>query len=165
MLSEPSYGWTTFLLSEDKEYELGYLTDVAIEWLAQAIHGLETMDVFSVHGFCEPGRMICTVSYWSCYVMVEDEDRNPPLPDSIIQHHISMIDFCKTLYADISENLDAWAYWNEGEIRYSLKDEDDDEKFNEAINKRKANIENLLKRLKQLIERREEHFGPRRCFF
>ena len=42
---------------------MSYLTDVANTWLVQAIHGLKTMDVFSVHGFSEPGRMICTVSY------------------------------------------------------------------------------------------------------
>ena len=77
MLSKPDCGWTTFQLgSENTAYCLGYLTDVAMEWLDRAIHGLETEDVFSVHGFCEPGRMVCTVSFWNCYVIFEGDGKD-----------------------------------------------------------------------------------------
>ena len=46
---------------DEHQYRLSYLTDVAVEWLGQAIHGLKTLEPFAVHGYCEPCRMICTV--------------------------------------------------------------------------------------------------------
>ena len=74
MLSKPDAGWTDFKLKE-KTYSLSYLTAVPFDWLTQAIHGLETMLPFTVHGFCEPGRVLCTISYWNCYIVhCIDED-------------------------------------------------------------------------------------------
>ena len=37
---KPNYGWSTFKIGESHSYSLSYLTDVACDWLAQAIHGL-----------------------------------------------------------------------------------------------------------------------------
>lgn len=71
MLSKPDYGWSEFQICDDHAYSLSYLTDVAYEWLDQAIHGLQTLAPFAVHGYCEPGRMICLVSYYTCYVVFE----------------------------------------------------------------------------------------------
>ena len=102
MLSRPEDGWTYFQPGKENRYRLSYLTDVAVDWLTQAIHGLETMDVFSVHGFSEPGRMVCTVSYWSCYVIFED-DGPAPVCEDITHLHINMIEFCKRLCRDIEE--------------------------------------------------------------
>ena len=47
MLSKPKQGWTEFSLG-GVEADLSYLTNVPIEWLDQAIHGLETLKPFAV---------------------------------------------------------------------------------------------------------------------
>ena len=106
MLTAPDAGWTDFQLgSKETRYSLSYLTDIAVEWLDQAIHGLETLEPFSVHGFCEPGRMICTVSYWNCYIIFEGDDRNDKC-ESVYTVHENMIEFCRKLYSDIDSNLE-----------------------------------------------------------
>lgn len=152
MLGRPEDGWTLFQLGgEETAYDLSYVTDVAAEWLAQAIHGMETLDVFSVHGFCEPGRVICTVSYWSCYVIFEDDGRAPACRD-VTHLHVSMLDFCRKLYRDISENLDAWVDWNA------------DEDGEEALRARKEALTRQLNRLSELIEENKEDFDADHCF-
>lgn len=77
MLTKPYYGWTDFSLEGTSVYGLSYLDDIAFEWLDQAIHGLETMLPFCVKGFLEPGRMLCTVSFWNCHIVIEDDEREP----------------------------------------------------------------------------------------
>ena len=163
MLSTPRYGWTRFQLGKKDEYLLSYLTDVASDWLTQAIHGLETMDVFSVHGFCEPGRMVCTVSYWSCYIIFEDDGHHPTCED-ITHVHVTMMDFCKQLYADISNDLDAWTHWNDTALDCSL-DEDDPQELEDLIQERKAMLQDKLNRLNDLIAEKEEYFGEDGSFF
>ncbi|MBR2246656.1 MAG: hypothetical protein IJ880_06485 [Bacilli bacterium] len=151
MLSTPEYGWTTFNLGEN-EYSLSYLTDVANEWLGQAIHGLETLEPFSVHGFLEGWRMICTVSYWNTHIFVED-DENVVLDKTEANYeivHIRMIDFCKQLYDDISRDIDKWADW--------FMDEDDDLEENKRV------INEKLEKLKILIDDKEDNFASNRFF-
>ena len=57
MLTKPEHGWTEFSLEGAPTYTLSYLDDIALEWTAQAIHGLETMLPFCVKGFMEPRRL------------------------------------------------------------------------------------------------------------
>ena len=155
MLGKPENGWALFQLgSEDTAYDLSYVTDVAQEWLAQAIHGLETLDAFSVHGYCEPGRMVCTVSYWCCYVIFEDDGRSPACHD-VTQLHVSMLDFCRMLHRDLSDHLDAWVDWNEGEMEAEGAG---------AQVRREAILREKLDRLQKLIEERKEDFDESRCF-
>ena len=125
MLSRPEDGWTYFQPGKENRYRLSYLTDVAVDWLTQAIHGLETMDVFSVHGFSEPGRMVCTVSYWSCYVIFED-DGPAPACEEITHLHINMIEFCKKLCSDEARDalksiMSRYANQIRNEIPYHLQ--------------------------------------------
>ncbi|MBR4360100.1 MAG: hypothetical protein IKP32_05730 [Clostridia bacterium] len=155
MLGKPEDGWALFQLgSEETAYDLSYVTDVAVEWLAQAIHGLTTLDVFSVHGYCEPGRMVCTVSYWCCYVIFEDDDRAPGC-HGVTQLHVSMLDFCRMLHRDISENLDDWVNWNEGDM---------EAQGDGAEQRRKAEIREKLDALARLIEEKKEDFEEDHCF-
>lgn len=157
MLGKPEDGWVLFQLgSEETAYNLSYVTDVAMEWLDQAIHGLQTMDVFSVHGFCEPGRVVCTVSFWCCYVIFEEDGRSPACHD--VRHlHVSMLDFCKMLHRDISENLDAWVLWNDG-------GEDADEAAKTGLELREKTLREKLNQLNSLIEQRQEDFEEGCCF-
>ena len=155
MLGKPEDGWTLFQLgSEDTAYSLSYVTDVAVEWLTQAIHGLETMDVFSVHGYCEPGRVICTVSFWSCYVICEDDGRAPACHD-VTHLHVGMLDFCCMLHRDISDRLDAWVDWNEGETEAEGE---------VARQRRKEALREKLSRLGTLIDEKAEDFEDGCCF-
>lgn len=169
MLSKPEYGWTSFQLGKEA-FGLSYLTDVAVEWLTQAIHGLKTMDVFSVHGFCEPGRMICTVSYWSCYIIFEDDGPAPTCND--VSHlHVNMIDFCKMLYHDIDSYFDAWVHWDDDELESSVDQPSDNEAVNaeadgmkKAAREREKLLRDKLDELNRLIEENEDDFNGG-CFF
>ena len=163
MLSTPIDGWSWFQLGKKESYRLSYLTDVANDWLSKAIHGLETMDVFSVHGFSEPGRVVCTVSYWSCYIIFED-DGPAPSCDSITHLHVSMIDFCRQLHADISRDLDAWVQWDDDALEDEL-DENDDRDLEALIRERRIGIQSKLDRLKSLIGENGECFGEEASFF
>ena len=154
MLSRPEDGWTVFLPGKENRYRLSYLTDVAVDWLTQAVHGLKTMDVFSVHGFSEPGRVICTVSFWSCYVIFEDDGPAPACED-ITHLHISMIEFCKKLCRDIEENFDAWVHWDDDSL------EEDGE---EAVRARAEKLRALLDERKRLVGENEDCFLDG-CFF
>lgn len=113
MLSIPDAGWSMFHISDDHQYNLSYLTDVADEWLENAIHGLRTLSPFAVHGYCEPGRMVCMVSYYACYVVFEGDGMfdKPPGYRDLYGVGLSMIDFCRCLYKDIHDNLDEWVHW------------------------------------------------------
>lgn len=77
MLTKPRGGWTDFSLEGTGTYALSYLDDIAFEWIDQAIHGLETMLPFCVKGFLEPNRILCTVSFWNCHIIIEDDERFP----------------------------------------------------------------------------------------
>ncbi len=155
MLSRPEDGWALFQLgSEETRYGLSYLTDVAVDWLTQAIHGLEAMEVFSVHGYCEPGRMVCTVSYWCCYVIFEEEDRAPAC-HGVTQLHVNMLDFCRMLHRDISEHLDAWVRWDGDDLENGGED---------GASLRERKLQALLSELGRLIEERKEDFAEGCCF-
>lgn len=153
MLTKPSSGWSDFQLEDTSVYGLSYLSDIAFDWLAQAIHGLETMMPFCVKGYLEPDRFLCVVSYWNCHIVCEDEDWNPLDAEGIINEfsHTDMIQFCKYLYNDISENIDDWISFND----YEELD----------LTERKADIIRKLERLKDLISQREKCFYRNRCFY
>lgn len=155
MLGKPEDGWTLFQLgSKESAYDLSYVTDVPLEWLDRAIEGLTNLDVFSVHGYCEPGRMVCTVSFWSCYVIFEDDSPAPTCHD--VHHlHVSMLDFCKKLHADLTEHLEDWIVW-EGEP------ESDAEQS--ALDGRRETFRKKLDLLQALIADHEEDFSEGSCF-
>lgn len=159
MLSKPEAGWSNFSLCENS-FSLSYLTNIPHEWLDQAIHGLETLLPFTVHGVCEPGRMICTVSYWNCHIIFEDEDRNVLCKETAEWHvaHISMLDFCKKLYDDISRDIDAWAQWT------SVLDVNSKEVAEKVNCQAKAALQTRLARLKELILEKQEDFADDRYF-
>lgn len=153
MLSKPVYGWSDFQLDGTSVYALSYLTDIAMNWLDQAIHGLETRMPFCVKGNLEPNRFLCIVSYWNCYILCEDIDRYPLNKEKISYElsHTSMLQFCKILYQDIYQNLSEWISF--------LDNEDDD------LENRKKVLCQKLKDLHELISQREEDFGEHRFFF
>ncbi len=157
MLSQPQDGWTVFRLGEKTEYRLSYLTDVASDWLDRAIYGLETLDVFSVHGFSEPGRMVCTVSYWNCYAIFEG-DSSGEVCQEVYTYHISMPGFCRQLAADIGDHLEAWVHWDDD----VLEEAGDPEA---AARERRAMLQSKLDRLNRLLDERVEDFTGDASFF
>lgn len=155
MLSSPLHGWTDFQLLGTSKYSLSYLDDIPFEWLDQAIHGLESMLPFTVEGFLEPERFLCTVSYWNCYVLIEDDERDPMSEERVSAmrpevSHTSMLEFCKLLYADISSCRKKWYKFCYHEIS--------DKEMAKLLDKK-------LKRLKKLIKQKEVHFSEGHCFF
>ena len=153
MLSKPNAGWSDFQLDNTSVYGLSYLDDIAFEWIEQAIHGLEIIRPFCVKGFLEPNRFICTVSYWNCHIVCEDDERFPLEEGDISNEcsHTSMLQFCEYLYDDIQQNIDEWV---------SFVDYDGEE---DCQLKKKMLIRKLA-RLKELIAERKECFGENRCF-
>lgn len=152
MLTKPINGWSDFQLDNTSIYGLSYLDDIAFEWVDQAIHGLETMLPFCVKGFLEPYRFLCTVSYWNCHIICENDERYPLRDNDVLNEysHTSMLQFCEYLYNDIKENLDEWASF----IDYANID----------VQQRKEQLAQKLERLKELIAEKEEYFGEGRCF-
>lgn len=152
MLTKPINGWSDFQLEGTSIYGLSYLDDIAFEWVEQAIHGLETLMPFCVKGFLEPNRFLCTVSYWNCHIVCEDDEREPLDMEDVINEisHTSMLRFCQYLYDDISQSIDEWVSF----VDYQDID----------IAKRKEDLEQKLKRLKELITEKEVNFSKNRCF-
>jgi len=119
MLTKPQHGWTDFSLGESS-YSLSYLSNIPMDWLDRAIFGLQTLMPFEVYGYCEPGRMVCTVDYSECRIIFEDDKRHKN--DSSLEIvPMSMLDFCKMLCADISSHMDDWTKWNDS---YKISKED-----------------------------------------
>ncbi|WP_022774256.1 hypothetical protein [Butyrivibrio sp. AE2015] len=166
MLSKPDFGWSKFEICDEKSYSLSYLTDVACDWLEQAIHGLQTQAPFAVHGYCEPGRMVCLVSYYTCYVVFEADGgwgESKGYKD-LYGVDLPMIDFCRVLYNDINENLEEWVHWD----LHDLSDDDDDEEAEETramVIERRKLISDKLKQLKTLIQENEVWWTPHHGFF
>ena len=152
MLSKPVCGWSDFQLDKTSKYGLSYLDDIAFDWLTQAIHGLETMLPFCVKGFLEPNRFLCVVSYWNCHIICEEDERYPLEKDDVQNEvsHTSMLQFCRYLYDDISQNKDEWICFP------PYVDMD--------TAKREKELTQKLIRLRELISEREEWFGEGHCF-
>ena len=138
MLSKPEHGWTDFSLGESC-YSLSYLSNIPLEWLERAIFGLETLLPFDVYGYCEPGRMVCTVDFLECRITFEDE--RPSKRDSSFETvPVHMLDFFKSLHEDISGHIDDWTKWNS------------------SYNLTKEEIQSRLDRLQKLICIKENCF-------
>ena len=156
MLTKPVHGWSDFQLDGTSVYGLSYLDDIAFEWVDQAIHGLETMLPFCVKGFLEPNRFLCTVSYWNCHIICENDERDPLQAEDVINElsHTSMLQFCQYLYDDIKQNMNEWISFNDH--------------FNDRVDSdfamRKTVLTQKLTYLKNLISEREKWFGESRCF-
>ncbi len=152
MLTKPVHGWSDFQLDGTSIYGLSYLDDIAFEWVAQAIHGLETMMPFCVKGFLEPNRFLCTVSYWNCHIVCEDDERYPLGTEDVINEfsHTNMLQFCQYLYEDISQNMDEWVTF----VDYEEID----------VAKKKEDLVQKLKHLKELISERTECFDENHGF-
>ncbi len=152
MLTTPDAGWTDFQLEGTGIYELSYLDDIAVSWLDACIYGMEKLTPFCVKGFMEPGRFLCTVSYWNCHIITERDERQPLKAKDIHTEcsHTSMIEFCRYLYDDVSANIEGWACF----VEYADPD----------IEKKKAELMKKLERLKELISENEEYFDDRHCF-
>ena len=109
MLSKPEYGWTDFSLGNSC-YSLSYLSNLPFEWLDGAIFGLEKLLPFEVYGYCEPGRMVCTVDFWECRIFYEN-DKHQKDNSSCEVVSINMLDFCQKLHDDIENHIDDWQTW------------------------------------------------------
>lgn len=112
-----------------------------------AIHGLETMSPFTVKGCLEPCRFLCTVSYWNCYIKLEDDMRYPfDEKDMIIEaSRTSMLQFCHYLHNDITQNMDKW-------VRFTYDENID-------VAKRTEELSQKLNYLKKLLFEKEKLFS------
>lgn len=152
MLAKPMHGWSGFQLEGTSVYGLSYLDDIAFEWVEQAIHGLETMLPFCVKGFLEPNRFLCTVSYWNCHIICEDDERYPLDKEDVVSElsHTSMLQFCQYLYDDINQNLKEW-------VSFMGYEDMDSKQRTEVLTQK-------LTYLSKLISERKEWFGKGHCF-
>ena len=110
MLSKPQHGWTHVTLGE-LCFSLSYITNIPLEWLDRAIFGMETLLPFEVSGYCEPGRMVCTVDLFECRIVFENDRCRQNNRISEVAP-INMLDFCKKLHEDITDHMDDWLKWN-----------------------------------------------------
>ena len=160
MLSKPEHGWTNFTLNDQFLGSFSYLTNLPIEWLDQAIHGLETLHPFCVHGNCEPAKVICVVSHHSCFVFTAEDE--PGFPSSVEEANLNaismdMLTFCRELHRDITENFDAWCRWR----AYSDKADND----RPCINGMQQKLSSRLERLAELIDEKNKFFSEGYVFW
>jgi hypothetical protein len=110
MLSKPEHGWADFSLGT-KRYSLSYLSNIPWDWVDRATFGLETLLPFEVLGHCEPGSMVCTVNLSECRIDFELVRSNRVIRATETLP-VSILEFCRMLHKDLSEDLDVWAAWN-----------------------------------------------------
>jgi len=153
MLSRPHCGWITFKLDGTGAYDLGYLTDVPMDWLDAAIDGLWRLRPFCVAGSLEPMRMICVVSYWDCHIFAEHMDGFEMGSEEVRFEHSStdMIDFCQMLHDDLSADIDAYARF----LEFSKYDPEAKAK----------ELRSKLELFQELIDSKTEYFGDNRFFW
>ncbi|MBE5787932.1 MAG: hypothetical protein E7324_10425 [Clostridiales bacterium] len=154
MLTTPKHGWTDFQLDGTSVYSLSYLSDIPFEWLTQAITALKYLTPFCVKGNMEPGRFLCTVSFWDCHVLCEEEHSSSLKKKDAEQETapVSMLQFCQELYHDINRDLDAWAAFQH-------------DAQPENIAYRKKSLAQKLQQLKDLIAEKKADFDQKRAFF
>ncbi|MBR4441904.1 MAG: hypothetical protein IKS52_01360 [Clostridia bacterium] len=113
MLTKPDCGWTKFSLDGKNAYYLGYVTDVAMEWLDAAVFGLTYDNPIIVKGFCEPGWMVCAATWDECRVWFEDSIDPPDIfrmePEAV--YPVDRLAFCREMVEDITNHLSAWVDW------------------------------------------------------
>lgn len=153
MFSNVKYGWVHVDIGGYREV-LSYITCIPREWLTQAIFGMEHNTSFVVSGEHEPGRSIFIITETSCHAFYEADPGFPkPSNPSFSILPVGMIEFCKQLYQGISDNIDEWTLWMEtcylsrGE-KYPYNDP--------TFIENKKWIESKLKRLKELIDTKEQ---------
>ena len=153
MLTKPEYGWTGFSLDGENRYSLGYVTDVAMEWLDAAVFGLTYDNPIIVKGYCEPGWMVCAVTWDECRVFFEDSIDPPDIfrmePEAV--YSVDRLAFCRALAEDISGHLAAWVDWE-------LYDEEGGEADGQRA-AREADIRARLDKLETLIAEQETGEG------
>ena len=136
MLGKPVPGWSTFKLKDTNSYDLSYLSDIPYEWVEAAICGLQMDMPFCVKGHTEPGLVTCTVSCDNCHIVFKAHPR-------LYQEtsNTTRLQFCQSLYDDISQNIDIWVEFHSHKL-------DDSERRT-----RKKDLEQKLARLKDLISK------------
>ena len=92
-------------------FSLSYITNIPLEWLDRAIFGMETLLPFEVSGYCEPGRMVCTVDLFECRIVFENDRRRQNDRISEVAP-INMLDFCSQLHKDLLDHIEDWQNWN-----------------------------------------------------
>ena len=158
MLTKPWYGWSDFQIGSSPFYPLSYYPlTLPFGWLEPAIEGLENDMPFTVEAGMEPELLICEVSKESCHLKVYS-DEYPVEEEKILDetYHISMIEFCKSLYCDFSEFFDEWADF---EMNRDLADLEEPENGEEPlgcqeIRANKEKLKSELERLHALLSER-----------
>lgn len=150
MLSKPNSGWTCFKINNSREYWLGFLTDIPMEWLDACIKSILSDRPIIVEGELEPGYFSLMVNDYRSYVITVDEYN---YPNDFTSEHIMIgkLEFCKNLCKKIREYIDEWTLFDEA----SFDPEDGEEAIKKAISKRKRSLFRKVKKLEYLIERKE----------
>lgn len=149
MLAKPENGWSEFALKNVKSKFLSYISDLPFEWVEAAIEGLYHEKPFCIHGFMEPGRAICLVSRYQCYVITENEFERDLNDVEVEISPTNMHEFCKMLSEDLRKYQDEW-------LTFALASYDEPEESETAEIKDK--FEERLSKLENLLKEREKDF-------
>lgn len=149
MIKELEHGWASIDLGVYGMHLSFMTTRLPLNWLDQAIMGLEKNLPITIHGSVEPGYDMCTFTGTLCHAFYIDEGDFPCIPRRIYTFPYSKLQFCKELYEDILKELDEWVLWLCSSYSYPDKELPyDNPKFKEE----KAKLSRKLKRLKKLID-------------
>ncbi len=116
MLSKPNYGWTTFSLPGMEEYKLSDVDDLPINWLEDAIHGLENKRAFCVSGNMESEELYCVTDFYGSFIVIGEDDCGIQSQENIVKMEFPSVtakDFCRMLCEDLRANIDEWASFSD----------------------------------------------------
>lgn len=146
MLSKPKFGWTTINIGEWSD-RASYLSDIHLDLLSALIDSYVTSSYrpACVQYDAEGWEGIIIIDDYFTYIILDDTGENDKKNKSkVITFEIDKDDLAKELIKDIEENLEEWSLWDVDLY---------DDKLNQQEENKKI-IQNLLNKLKNIIERR-----------
>ncbi len=105
MLSKPYAGWTEFTL-EDFKVHGSDLTDIPLEWMRAAVHGMKYYTPAAFYLDEEGAETTIAVNEYRTYIIRQHNG------ETLKTIHMGLFRFTEMLVADIRENLDSWVYWS-----------------------------------------------------
>lgn len=135
MLSIPKHGWVNLSIG-DWEDRASYLTDVPNDLLDALIEKLNNWKPVCVSFDAEGWEYILVIDSFTVHV-IESEDEH-----KLYSFDISAKELAEEVYKDISENLNAWSWWD-----YATDTE-------EQRLKEEENLKKKLKALRKALDKK-----------
>lgn len=146
MLEKPYAGWTNIKIKNWSD-RASYLSDIHLDLLGALVDSYVTSSYrpACVHYDAEGWEGIIVIDDYFTYIILDDtEENDKKFKSKVITFEIDKDDLAKELIKDIEKNLEEWSLWNVDLYDNKLSQQEENKKI----------IQNLLNKLKNIIERR-----------